>query len=279
MRRILFLLLTLVLILHYFNKEEDIQTYEVICKRSNGEIENIDLETYVMGVVAAEMPISFEEEALKAQSVAARTFVLSRDLKVDDTTNSQVYLDKSQRKERWKENFDTYEKKLKKVIDATKGEVLTYDDAYISALFFSSSSGKTENNEDYFDSSAIPYLRSVSSDYEKPIVEYNHISTAKLIETFGGSYMVILSYTKGGSVNEVRIGDTIYSGREVREKLGLNSSCFDIVESDDGYSLTTYGFGHQVGMSQYGANGMAKEGFSYKEILRHYYQEVCIKTL
>lgn len=279
MKRIIFLLVAIFLIKLYFDTDKTEEIYEVVCERSDGRTETIDLEQYIMGVVAGEMPISFEEEALKAQSVAARTFVLSRNLHVDDSISSQVYLDEEQRKERWKDQFEEYEKKLRNVVKDTKGEVLMYNDHYISALFFSSSSGKTENNEDYFQSNALPYLRSVSSSYETPIIEYKNVTSSQLLELFSGSEVRILNYTEGGNVNEVRIGNSIYSGREVREKLSLNSSCFEVSKTENGYSFTTYGYGHQVGMSQYGANGMAKEGYKYKEILQHYYQGACINSL
>lgn len=282
-KRILFLFLAWLLIAIYLGKEEKqiIQSneYMVSCARSDGTIDKIALEEYVLGVVSAEMPASFEIEALKAQAVAARTFVLSRDLQVDDTTASQVYHDESQRREKWQESFDVYETKIRKAIDATKGEVLLYDGNYISALFFSSSNGKTENNEDYFNSNAIPYLRCVSSEFEKPIVEYQTFSSQDLLNCFGGSSITILNYTQSGRVNEVSINGNVYSGREIREKLGLNSSAFEITALEDGYAFTTYGYGHGVGMSQYGANGMAQNGYHYDEILSHYYQGVSIKHL
>lgn len=282
-RRLLFLLLACFLIAFYFKQEEPktsiTKEYFVTCTRSDGEIDEIALEDYVLGVVSAEMPASFELEALKAQAVAARTFVLSRNLQVDDTTANQVYHDENQRREKWQENFDIYEGKIREAIESTKGEVLMYDGNYISALFFSSSNGKTENNEDYFESNAIPYLRCVSSDFEQPFVEYQTFSYQQLTNCFGGSSIHILNYTEGGRVNEVSIGGEVYSGREIRETLGLNSSAFEITPLEDGYAFTTYGYGHGVGMSQYGANGMAQNGYGYQEILSHYYQGASINYL
>lgn len=282
-RRIFFLIFACLMIAFYLNKD-DVNTqvendYIVTCTRSDGTVETIDLEEYVLGVVSAEMPASFELEALKAQAVAARTFVLSRNLQVDDSTASQVYHDKTQRRDKWATDFDFYEAKISEAVECTKGEVLMYDGNYISALFFSSSNGKTENNEDYFNSNAIPYLRCVSSEYEQPIVEYQTFSNQDLNNTFGGSSISILNYTESGRVNEVSINGNIYSGREVREKLGLNSSAFEITALEDGYAFTTYGYGHGVGMSQYGANGMAQNGYEYQEILSHYYQGASIKHL
>ena len=273
MKRILFLILSILLIYIYFHKPQapESKEYMVTCTRSDGTIEKIELEEYVLGVVSAEMPASFELEALKAQAVAARTFVLSRNLNVDDSTSSQAYIDESQRKEKWKDSFDLYENKIKEAVETTKGEVLMYNNELISALYFSSSNGKTENNEDYFDTTPLPYLRSVASLDETPIVDYKVISISQEIQ--------IESYTQGGRVKEIRIGDKIYTGREVREKYGLNSSCFDVKSVEQGYAFTTYGYGHGVGMSQYGANGMAKKGYMYDEILLHYYQDVCINKV
>lgn len=284
MRRLLFIVIACFLLAFYFDNTPSFSSvnhkdYIVSCVRSDGTIEEIALEDYVLGVVAGEMPASFELEALKAQAVAARTYVLSRNLSVDDSTASQVYQDEEERKAKWQENFEVYESKLKEAVNATKGEVLMYEGNYISALFFSSSNGKTENNEDYFDANAIPYLRCVSSEYEEPIVEYQTFSYDKIASVFGQSDIKILNYTQSGRVNEVLIGEEIYSGRQVRESLNLNSNAFSIVSIDGGYAFTTYGYGHGVGMSQYGANGMATHGYTYDEILMHYYQGACINQL
>ena len=273
MKRIIFLILSILLIYNYLQKDHlhENKEYKVICTRSDGTIEKIELEEYVLGVVSAEMPASFELEALKAQAVAARTFVFSRDLNVDDTTASQVYIDYEKRKDKWGDSFEQYEFKVKEAVESTKGEVLTYNDELISALYFSSSNGKTENNEDYFNTAPVPYLRSVSSIDETPIIDYKVVSINQDLQ--------IISYTQGGNVKEVKVGNDIYTGREIREIYGLNSSCFEIKKLPQGYAFTTYVYGHGVGMSQYGANGMAQKGFSYDEILKHYYQDVCINKV
>jgi stage II sporulation protein D len=183
------------------------------------------------------------------------------------------------RLERWGEQYEYYENKLNQVIHDTKSQVLLHNNQYISALYFSSSNGKTENNEDYFEGSPVSYLRSVSSNYEEPLIEYEIVSYDQLVDAFGSSDLQILNYTQGGSVNEIKIGDTLYTGREIREQLHLNSTSFAIKYVDEGVSFTTYGFGHGVGMSQYGAQGMAKAGKTYQEILSHYYQGVTISKV
>lgn len=281
MKRLCFILIAMLLICFYsYNFKESVKHEDfVTCARSDGSVSQIEIEEYVKGVVAGEMPLSFELEALKAQAVVARTFVYSRNLKVSDDTSSQVYLDEAMRLERWGEQYEYYENKLNQVINDTKSQVLLHNNQYISALYFSSSNGKTENNEDYFEGSPVSYLRSVSSNYEEPLIEYEIVAYDTLVQQFGSSDLQILNYTQGGRVNEIKIGDTLYTGREIREQLHLNSTSFAIKYVDEGVSFTTYGFGHGVGMSQYGAQGMAKAGKTYQEILSHYYQGVTISKV
>lgn len=252
---------------------------------SDGSVSEVDLEEYVVGVVSAEMPCSFDEEALKAQAVASRTYVLSRNLVVDDSTSSQVYEDQVAREEKWKENFSTNEAKIEACVEATKGEVLTYEGQYISALFFSSSNGKTENNEDYFNTVSVPYLRSVDSSWDLEVSNQVYREKSFTIDELNDIFQTenfeisILSYKESGRVDLVRIGTRQYTGREIREKLGLASSDFDVEHVGDSYVFHTVGYGHGVGMSQYGAQGMAEEGYDYREILTYYYQGVEIEKL
>lgn len=257
--------------------------YKVEVKTKN-EVTTIPLEEYLIGVLSGEMPVSFEEEALKAQAVASRTFVLSRNLKVDNTTNTQVYLSDQERKKEWKSKYQEYTKKLEKAVNETKGEVMTYQGKYISALFFSSSNGHTVNSEDYF-SNQVSYLKSVDSHWDLTI-DPHHTKTKvftkkELARIFQVSsiQMNITSYTKSGYVKSVVVNDKEYTGKEIREKLNLASSCFQVELTSKGYKFTTHGSGHGVGMSQYGAQAMALEGKDYKEILHHYYQNVQIESI
>lgn len=257
--------------------------YEVTVTKKDNSQEIIALDDYLIGVVAGEMPLNFEEEALKAQIVASRTFVLSRDLKVDNTTNTQVYLSKEQLKDKWKNEFETNYQYLNKLVKQTNNQVMKYNNQYISALFFSSSNGKTENSEDYFASSSIPYLRSVESNWELSIcpniersVSFNSEQLAKAFN-FPINSITIIDRKESGRVNSVSVNNQIYTGRQVREILNLASSDFTLIKENDGYTFNTIGFGHGVGMSQYGANGMAKSGYKYEDILKYYYQgiEIC----
>ena len=257
-------------------KQEPAKPVQVAVTIDNN-VNYIDMDDYLLGVVAGEMPAEFEIEALKAQVVASRTFVYNRNLSVDNTTNSQVYLSEEQMKENWGDKYDQYRQKIVTAIDETNDEVMKYDGQYISAMFFSSSNGYTENVEDYFESSALPYLRSVDSHWDLTVDPSNSrsktFSREQLKEKFACTDLDfnIIAYKKSGRVATLSVGGKNYSGREVREKLGLPSSCFTIDYANGKYTFTTKGSGHGVGMSQYGAQAMALDGANYKDILNHYY--------
>lgn len=293
--KFLFVLSLILLIgcLHYSNvkeilkfdyKTERKQEEYIVEVKTENETLSIPLEEYLVGVVAGEMPVSFELEALKAQVVASRTFVLSRHMKVDNTTNSQVYLTDEQMKKNWGNNYQSNREKIEKAIKETSYEVMTYQGEYISALFFSSSNGKTVNCEDYFQGE-VAYLKAVDSHWDLTVDPHNQrsqtFSKQQLANVFGISspQIEITSYTSSGYVKYVMINDKQYTGREVREKLGLASSCFQIEMSSKGYTFTTKGSGHGVGMSQYGAQAMAQENKKYKDILNHYYQNIEIESI
>ena len=254
-------------------KKEDVKVAVTV----NDDVNYVDLDEYLLGVVAGEMPANFEKEALKAQVVASRTYVYNRNLSVDNTTNTQVYLDDSEMKKKWGDNYNEYYEKIKSAVAETKNKVMMYQGDYISALFFSSSNGYTENVEDYFDSSALPYLRSVDSHWDLTIDPKNTrqmtFTKSELESKFSCEHLDfnIIGYKKSGRVETLSVGGKNYSGREVREKLGLPSSCFTIDYANGKYTFTTKGSGHGVGMSQYGAQAMALDGASYKDILNHYY--------
>lgn len=245
----------------------------------------LKLDDYLVGVLSGEMPASFELEALKAQAVASRTFVLSRNLKVDNTTNSQVYLDDEQMKKNWGSQYQTNKAKITKAIRETHNEVMTYHGKYISAMFFSSSNGKTVNSEDYFTGGEVAYLKAVDSHWDLTIDPTNTRTKTFTKKEIANAFDIsspsikITSYTSSGYVENVIINHKEYTGRQVREKLNLASSCFQIELTPKGYKFTTKGSGHGVGMSQYGAQAMAKENKSYQDILNHYYQNIKIESI
>ena len=254
---------------------------EIIVYRSNGSVINLNMTDYLIGVVSSEMPASFNLEALKAQSVLARTYALKAKQtgkKLTDTVSTQSYIDIDQMKNKWENSFNTYYNKIKNAVENTNGEYLSYNGNYIEALYHSTNNGKTESSLDVF-GNYYPYLISVSSEYDKNTSSYlrtinmplDTISNKLGLNLNNDSVISILSYTDGGNIKEININGNNFSGKKVRELLGLRSADFDISISDNNANITTRGYGHGVGMSQYGANGMANAGYSYKDILSHYY--------
>lgn len=254
---------------------------EITVYRSNGSVINLNMTDYLIGVVSSEMPASFNFEALKAQSVLARTYALKAKQtgkKLTDTVSTQSYIDIDQMKNKWGNSFNTYYNKIKNAVENTNGEYLSYNGNYIEALYHSTNNGKTESSLDVF-GNYYPYLISVSSEYDKNASSYlrtinmplDTISNKLGLSLNNDSVISILSYTDGGNIKEININGNNFSGKKVRELLGLRSADFDISISDNNANITTRGYGHGVGMSQYGANGMANAGYSYKDILAHYY--------
>lgn len=254
---------------------------EITVYRSKGSVINLNMTDYLIGVVSSEMPASFNLEALKAQSVLARTYALKAKQtgkKLTDTVSTQSYIDIDQMKNKWGNSFNIYYNKIKNAVENTNGEYLSYNGNYIEALYHSTNNGKTESSLDVF-GNYYPYLISVSSEYDKNASSYlrtinmpiDTISNKLGLSLNNDSVINILSYTDGGNIKEININGNNFSGKKVRELLGLRSADFDISISDNNANITTRGYGHGVGMSQYGANGMANAGYSYKDILSHYY--------
>ena len=259
---------------------------------NTNEITNINLEDYIIGVVAAEMPASFELEALKAQAVAARTFAMykkeTRNLDYDliKGVKDQAYKDNKTLLAQWKVNFFTNYLKIRQAVEETQGQVLTYNGEVINAFYFSMSNGYTENCELVF-AQDLPYLNSVSSKWDNESLNNYSYTINFSKEDFCSSLGItcdsveIQDITRSDSnrVLTITINNQTFKGTEMRSKLGLRSTDFDIVINESGVTITTRGYGHGVGMSQYGANGMAKEGYSYEEIVKYYYQNTEITNL
>ncbi|MDF2682903.1 MAG: spoIID [Brevibacillus sp.] len=264
-------------------------------------VETLPLEAYIAGVVAAEMPAEFELEALKAQALAARTYIVRRlsESKLDDvpqgaqvldTVQHQVYMDESQRRDRWKDQYEWKNQRILQAVRATAGVVLTYDGKPIDATFFSTSNGFTENSGEYWEK-PIPYLKSVPSPWDIQSPRYEEtvtMTTAELEKNLGvkltqeastnGAWYQIESKTTGNRVGKISIGGKEFTGREFREKLNLNSSSFTMELRGNQVYITTKGFGHGVGMSQWGANGMAKNGKNAEQIVKYFYQGVSLQN-
>lgn len=266
-----------------------------VYRTSKHSVENIPLEEYVTGVVASEMPADFKPEALKAQALAARTFIVRlmvadsavqapKGSLVDDTQMFQVYQSKSQLKKEWGSEYAQKLKKITNAVAGTQGKILTYDNKPIEASFFSTSNGYTENAEAYW-TSAIPYLKSVKSPWDKKSPKYLATQTFSVSEfqqklgvQLSGQSTVgqITARTPGHQVATAFINGKKLKGRDIREKLGLRSADFEWKRNGSRITITTKGFGHGVGMSQYGANYMAEQGKSVTDIVKHYYQGVNI---
>ena len=261
----------------------------VSVRRSDGRVVSLELEDYVTGVVGAEMPALFSSEALKAQAVIARTYALkanSMGRVLSDNESTQSYKDNGELAGIWGGNYSSYYSKIKDAVNSTKGIYLTYNGNYIEALYHSTSNGKTEDSSNVWGNS-YPYLVSVESSYDNTnpsfsiskSFSYSELSSKLGFSVNGDSEFNILGYTSGGRVSSISIDGNIFSGVSFRSMLGLRSADFDIVKNNEGVVITTRGYGHGVGMSQYGANGMGKAGYSYRDILLHYYPGVSLGQL
>ena len=255
-------------------------------------IETIPLEQYLIGVLSGEMPVSYELEALKAQAVAARTYTLKKmetnknnQFDIVDNTNDQMYLDNNYLKSVWKENYDNYINKIKQAVNETSGEYLTYDGQIIKAFFFSTSSGKTENCKDVFGEN-LPYLVSVSSTWDESSPSYLDKKTfskkdfyEKLNLPYEDELDIEITRNDTNSINTITINDNEMKGTDFRYELDLKSTNIDINETDNQIEITSKGFGHGVGLSQFGAQQLALKGYKYDEILKYYYKGTEFKKI
>lgn len=273
----------------------------------NEKTVSLKLEEYIFGVVGAEMPASFSIEALKAQAVSARTYAAKRlsacggkpcgrhgaDL-CSDSTCCQAWRSRDDLMKQWGQNADFYAAKINEAVQMTAGVVALYGGKPIDALYFSNSGGATEAAQDVFGGD-VPYLVSVSSPGEEDSAHYSDsftytpkafvktlnkaFSKANLKTSDLSGQIAILSRSEGGRVTKLKLGDVTITGREFRSALGLPSADFTITPSKNEVRVDTKGFGHGVGMSQYGANAMAKDGATYAEILQHYYTGITLGML
>ena len=254
-------------------------------------IVEMDMDTYVLGVLFGEMPSNFEPEALKAQAVAARTFakrsmiIGSKHNEFDICTNSnccQSYADPNM----FKDHTDHYDK-FYNAVNETRGLYLFYKNSLAETTYFSCSGGKTEDAVAVWGTN-VPYLKSVDSPGEEKAVHYissKSFTVNEFITLLGDNpsglpetWIGDISYTQGGGVDTIQIGAKTYSGTQIRQLLGLKSTAFHITALGDKITVTTKGFGHRVGMSQYGADAMAAAGSTYEQILAYYYPGTVLKS-
>ena len=268
----------------YFNDEE----IEVTIKDSTSNEETkLNLEEYIIGVVAGEMPASFEVDALKAQAIAARSYALSKintattsyDL-LTDVTN-QVYITTTDMQKKWGSDYEYYYNRIKDAVLETKDLVMEYDGEVISAYYFAMSNGYTEDASLVFGETH-DYLESVDSTWDENVKNFE-VTTTFFKEEFceklslDCSNIAIENIVRSATnrVNSITINNQEFKGTKIRSLLNLRSTDFDI-DITDKVTITTKGYGHGVGMSQYGANEMAKKGYTYEEILNYYYKGIDI---
>lgn len=262
-------------------------------KRVNKNIiETIPLEKYLIGVVGGEMPVSYNIEALKAQAVAARTYTLNKmeinkknNFDIVDTTDDQVYLDDNELKESWKNKYEEYKTKIEQAIQETRGEYLTYNGKIIKAFFFSTSSGTTENCKDVFGEN-LPYLTSVTSTWDENSPSYLSTTTLtkeeflkKLEIEYNDNLNIEIERNDTNSIKEITINGNKIKGTDFRHKLNLRSTNIELEEENNSIKIISKGYGHGVGMSQYGAQELANIGYTYDQILKYYYQGIEIKKI
>ena len=265
-----------------------------------GEIEELPLDTYLYNVVSSEMPVDFELEALKAQSVVARTYTIYQishsnrkhgEAEIcDDSSCCQAWISKEERFERWDENVrESNWNKITQAVDSTAGKIITYNGEPIDAFFHSNSGGKTEIPVNVWGGSDFPYLQSVETAGEEGYTQYSSsVSLTKTdlvnklkekhpeleIDFNSDGAIKILELTDGNRVKTIKFGNIQVSGVEARAVLGLKSANFDVKLDGENVVFSVVGYGHGVGLSQTGSDSMAKSGSNYVDIIKHFYTGV-----
>lgn len=262
-----------------------------------GEIEELPIDQYLYGVVSAEMPANFEIEALKAQAIVARTYTIYKiknsgekhenaDI-CDSSACCQAWITKEDRLNRWDEEVrEEYWGKIVNAVDSTKGKIITYENEPINAFFHSNSGGTTEIPLNVWGGSGYPYLQVVSTSGEDAYTQYNseiELSQSEVIAKIKAVHsefeidfskedaIQILEYTESERIKTIKFGNVNLSGVEARNIFGLRSAKFSVQKIEDKIKFTVIGYGHGVGMSQTGADALAKQGNSFEDIIKHFY--------
>jgi len=273
------------------------------------KVVEMDLDEYIKGVVAAEMPADFEYEALKAQAVAARTYAYRKKVLnqgdeqhhgadiCTDSTHCQAWVSKNDAMKKWESDKAAKNwEKIDKAVSETHDIIITYNNNIANPVFHANSGGATENSEDVWEGVGEPYLRSVPSKGEEIANSYKSEQIIKINDfynTLKKKYpnikldtanilkeIKIIEYSEGGRVKTMKVGNITLKGTEFREIFSLKSTNIKIeLSGKDSLKITTYGYGHGVGMSQWGANVMAKSGSSFEDIIKYYYQGVSLTTV
>lgn len=291
------------------NKKDD-EKYEyskygtiTLLHKKTGETEQVNIDEYLCNVVSAEMPADYETEALKAQTIVARTYTIYKILNkkhenadiCDDSSCCQAWISKENRLARWEENKrESNWQKICECVDSTKGKIITYDNKPINAFFHSNSGGITEVPVNVWGGTRYPYLQSVETSGEDTYTQYSSEVTftqEELLNKLKEKYddisidfsnnddIKILEYTESTRVKTIKLGNHEISGVEARTLFGLRSTNFEIIKEDNKIKFSVKGYGHGVGMSQTGADSMAKQGSNADEIIKHFYTGVEIKDV
>lgn len=283
-------------------KDYDYKQYDKIklLHVKSNEIEELGLDEYLLGVVSAEMPATFEQEALNAQSVVARTYTIytishnngkhGEAHICDDSKCCQAWISKEDRIAKWEENVrEENWRKIQLAVNNTKGKIITYNGEVIDAFFHSNSGGMTEVPVNVWGGTDYPYLKSVETSGEDAYSQYNsEVIITKdefknkilqkhrdfIIDYNAEDCIKILEYNESGRIKTIKVGNLNLSGVEVRTLLGLKSANFEVILDGENIKFIVKGYGHGVGMSQTGADSMAKSGSHYEDIIKHFYSDV-----
>ena len=290
--------------------QEETQSYEytkygtiTLLHKKTGETEQVKIDDYLCNVVSAEMPAGYGVEALKAQAIVARTYTVYKILNkkhdnadiCDDSTCCQAWISKEDRLARWEEsNREGNWQKICDCVNSTKGKIITYNNQPINAFFHSNSGGITEVPVNVWGGTGYPYLQSVETSGEDAYTQYSSevvLTQEELINKLKEKYndisidfsnnddIKILEYTESTRVKTVKFGNHELSGVEARTLFGLKSTNFEVIKDENNIKFSVKGYGHGVGMSQTGADSMAKQGNTAEEIIKHFYTDVEIKNV
>lgn len=280
------------------NQQQKDDTITVFLSSQNQNVE-MDMFEYICGSVAAEMPLAYHEEALKAQAVTCYTNALRLKLNSEKTNNADIsdntaihqgYINEAERRAKWGNDFEKYESKLKNIVNSVKNQAIYYNEQLIVAAFFAISCGKTESSGNLW-SENVPYLTSVESQGDCLSPQYatsvsfsldEFVSKMKSanadfsIESLANA-VTIKETSPTGTVLKAEINGKAYTGEEIRSIFSLRSPVFTVNSTDSAITFNVLGYGHGIGMSQYGADYFARQGYTYKDILMHYYTGVVVK--
>jgi len=284
-------------------KNKRIKVYFHLSKK----VEQVDFEEYVKGVVAAEMPASYHIEALKAQAVAARTYAYNKIVSggrnipehngadiCTDSAHCEAWISKNEALAKWPDSkANSYWDRISWAIKSTDGEMVYYENEIANPVFHANSGGKTEDSEDAWNGVAVPYLRAVQSPGEESSSSYSsHVEILvsdfiQKLKKFNADFNVdskkvyqsikIIDYTGGSRVKNISIGNKTFKGTDIRNIFNLKSTNFTVEKKEEKIIFKVKGFGHGVGLSQCGADVLAKKGYSYKDILAYYYKGIKVK--